>query len=153
MSYLVSYYFSSNFKQQVKKKMGATGSKPENKIVVDDEEINEEEVMNPLRKELEELKEEVQELRKEVEEVNAERVHLMREINERDNKYYKLKRKMRQQDRLDALQEEVLYKRYESMNYYLLYKQTFIIVHESIISPELLKLMSSSSLLMNYIYF
>ena len=138
--------------------MGATGSKPENKIVVDDEEINEEEVMNPLRKELEELKEEVQELRKEVEEVNAERVHLMREINERDNKYYKLKRKMQQQkremqDRLDAMQEEVLYKRYECMNYYLLYKQTFIIVHESIISPELLKLMSSSSLLMNYIYF
>ena len=138
--------------------MGATESKPENKIVVNDEEINEEEVMNPLRKELEELKEEVQELRKYVEEVNAERVHLMREINERDNKYYKLKRKMQQQkremqDRLDAMQEEVLYKRYECMNYYLLYKQTFIIVHESIISPELLKLMSSSSLLMNYIYF
>ena len=138
--------------------MGATESKPENKIVVDDEEINEEEVMNPLRKELEELKEEVQELRKYVEEVNAERVHLMREINERGNKYYKLKRKMRQQkremqDRLDAMQEEVLYKRYECMNYYLLDKQTFIIVHESIISPELLKLMSSSSLLMNYIYF
>ena len=138
--------------------MGATESKPENKIVVNDEEINEEEVMNPLRKELEELKEEVQELRKYVEEVNAERVQLMREINERDNKYYKLKRKMQQQkremqDRLDAMQEEVLYKRYECMNYYLLYKQTFIIVHESIISPELLKLMSSSSLLMNYIYF
>ena len=138
--------------------MGATESKPEKKIVVDDEEINEEEVMNPLRKELEELKEEVQELRKYVEEVNAERVHLMREINDRDNKYYKLKRKMRQQkremqDRLDAMQEEVLYKRYECMNYYLFYKQTFIIVHESIISPELLKLMSSSSLLMNYIYF
>ena len=138
--------------------MGATESKPKNKIVVNDEEINEEEVMNPLRKELEELKEEVQELRKYVEEVNAERVHLMREINERDNKYYKLKRKMRQQkremqDRLDAMQGEVLYKRYECMNYYLLYKKTFIIVHESIISPELLKLMSSSSLLMNYIYF
>ena len=36
---------------------------------------------------------------------------------------------MRQQQQ--DMQEEVLYRRYEGMNYYLLYKQTFIIVHAS----------------------
>ena len=113
---------------------------------------------NPLRKEIQELKVVVEVLKKEVEEANAERVDLTRKFNDRNEKYYRLKQKMRQQkedmqDQFNAVQEEVLYKRYEGMNYYLLYKQTFVIVRGSIISSELFKLMSSSSLLMNYIYF
>ena len=113
---------------------------------------------HPLRKEIQELKVVVEVLKKEVEEANAERVDLTRKFNDRNEKYYRLKQKMRQQkedmqDQFNAVQEEVLYKRYEGMNYYLLYKQTFVIVRGSIISSELFKLMSSSSLLMNYIYF
>ena len=113
---------------------------------------------HPLCKEIQELKVVVEVLKKEVEEANAERVDLTRKFNDRNEKYYRLKQKMRQQkedmqDQFNAVQEEVLYKRYEGMNYYLLYKQTFVIVRGSIISSELFKLMSSSSLLMNYIYF
>ena len=113
---------------------------------------------HPLHKEIQELKVVVEVLKKEVEEANAERVDLTRKFNDRNEKYYRLKQKMRQQkedmqDQFNAVQEEVLYKRYEGMNYYLLYKQTFVIVRGSIISSELFKLMSSSSLLMNYIYF
>ena len=113
---------------------------------------------HPLRKEIQELKVVVEVLKKEVEEANAERVDLTRKFNDRNEKYYRLKQKMRQQkedmqDQFNAVQEEVLYKRYEGMNDYLLYKQTFVIVRGSIISSELFKLMSSSSLLMNYIYF
>ena len=113
---------------------------------------------HPLCKEIQELKVVVEVLKKEVEEANADRVDLTRKFNDRNEKYYRLKQKMRQQkedmqDQFNAVQEEVLYKRYEGMNYYLLYKQTFVIVRGSIISSELFKLMSSSSLLMNYIYF
>ena len=113
---------------------------------------------HPLHKEIQELKVVVEVLKKEVEEANAERVDLTRKFNDRNEKYYRLKQKMRQQkedmqDQFNAVQEEVLYKRYEGMNDYLLYKQTFVIVRGSIISSELFKLMSSSSLLMNYIYF
>ena len=42
------------------------------------------------------------------------------------------------QDQINEMQEEVLYTRYEGKNYCLLYKQTFIIVEGSMISPELL---------------
>ena len=106
--------------------------------VMDDVEVDE----HPLCEEIKDLKASVEDL-KEVEETNAERVDLMRKLNERDEKYYVLKNKMRQQqeymqDQINAMQEEVLYKRYEGKNYYLLYKQTFIIVEGSMICPELL---------------
>ena len=106
--------------------------------VMDDVEVDE----HPLCEEIKDLKASVEDL-KEVEEINAERVDLMRKLNERDEKYYVLKNKMRQQqeymqDQINAMQEEVLYKRYEGKNYYLLYKQTFIIVEGSMICPELL---------------
>ena len=69
--------------------MGAAESKLEKKVAVKKSEkvMQEEEIMHPLRKELEELKEEVKKLKKEVEEVNAERAHLRREIDERNKKY------------------------------------------------------------------
>ena len=40
------------------------------------------------------------------------------------------------QDQLDAMQEELLNKGYEGMNYYLLYKQRFIVVHGHVIITE-----------------
>ena len=106
--------------------------------VMDDVEVDE----HPLCEEIKDLKASVEDL-KEVEEMNAERVDLMRKLSERDEKYYVLKNKMRQQqeymqDQINAMHEEVLYKRYEGKNYYLLYKQTFIIVEGSMICPELL---------------
>ena len=136
--------------------MGAGESK--NKIVddevlvVDDEEVDDEEMMHHLRREIEELRVENRKLKKEVEEINAERVRLRRERNERADKYSKLKNKMQQQQKdhadqvgqqqfmirimqaqLEAIQGEPLHREYEGMNYYLLYNQTFIVVHGSVV--------------------
>ena len=136
--------------------MGAGESKNkimDNKVlVVDDEEINDEEMMHHLHREIEELRAENRKLKKEVKDINAERVRLRRERNERADKYSKLKNKMQQQQKdhadqvdrqqymiqmmqaqLEAIQGEPLHREYEGMNYYLLYNQTFNVVHGSVV--------------------
>ena len=136
--------------------MGAGESK--NKIVddevlvVDDKEVDNEEMIHHLRREIEELRVENRKLKNEVEEINAERVRLRREQTERVDKYSKLKIKMQQQQKdhanqmdwqqfmirimqaqLEAIQGEPLQREYEGMNHYLLYNQTFIVVHGSVV--------------------
>ena len=106
-----------------------------------------------LRREIEKLKVKNRNLKKEVEEINAERVLLRTERNERADKYSKLKKKKNatavkwscwsngsatiydpnDAGQLEAIQVEPLYREYEGMNYYLLYNQTFIVVHGSVV--------------------
>ena len=108
-------------------------------MVVDDEEVDNEKVMHDVCREMEELRVGNKKLKKEVEEINAESVPLRRERNEKADKYSRLENKMQQQqkehanqldrqqlirmmhDQLDAVQGEPLHRRYEGMNYYLLY--------------------------------